>query len=418
MFKKTRIKLVILNTIVFFIILSTFGITLYFYMVHLINSDIDSRLITIAEEIQNNDLHEIKEHKREVERKIVYLFWNHENQLIEVIPENGIYSTDIRYFKQTLSHEQDIWSQSIDDHHYRIYKIDVGDRAISFTPSQSVKTIELIQNIDSETLVLRHLLYIILMGIILGLIISFLIGLFLANRSLMPIKRSWNKQTQFVADASHELRTPLSVIQTHLELLFHHPEHTIEEESLPIYISLQEIKRMNKLVSDLLTLAKTDSDQLLIERHWLQLDVLIHNVIQKFQPITDAKNMILSQKITNNISFYGDEDRLHQLLIILLDNAIKYTPENGEVHVSCYKEKNAISLTIDDTGIGIPSSEIPYIFDRFYRTDKSRSRTEGGVGLGLSIAKWIVHAHEGEIKVDSILHKGTKMTIHLPIKSI
>ncbi|MFC6604219.1 sensor histidine kinase [Ectobacillus funiculus] len=265
--------------------------------------------------------------------------------------------------------------------------------------------------------VLKKLLLLIGFGCSVGLLISFFIGLFLSNRALVPIQRSWEKQEQFVSDASHELRTPLSVIQTHLELLFRHPTNTIEQESTTIYKGLTEVKRLSKLVEDLLTLARTGSNEQLINPEFFSMDELLRNIVEQFEPIADMKDIKMEDEIEGNIIYFGDKERIHQLLVILLDNALKYSVSNDKITIYSYKEGGNLRINIEDTGTGIPEKDLPFIFDRFYRSDKERARATGGTGLGLSIAKWIVEAHGGQISAESRLYEGSQFVIKLPIKN-
>lgn len=418
MFKKTKIQLVTLNTVVFSLILCIFGIILYMYMNHIIYAQIDSKLYSVSKEIQQEGMnHIIKEHdsKREAERKIVYLIWDKNGQFIKSIPENAIFSVDIDAFSPSRFQDNKLRTQTINNHSYRILKFESSSSYIKDIGIKSAHTIEIVLNIDTEVTILQNLLILTIGGCLAGFVISLLIGWFLANRSLVPIQQSWEKQTQFAADASHELRTPLSVIQTHLELLFRHPHYTIEQESMTIYKVLQEVKRMNKLVSDLLTLAKTDSNQLLIQKKEFQIGELVSTIIHQFEPIAELRNISIITDIDEKLMYKGDTERIHQLLIILMDNAIKYNVKNGEIKVTCNKDGSFVFIIIEDTGIGISNEELPHIFDRFYRSDKSRTRSEGGTGLGLSIANWITEAHNGEIKIQSELHKGTCIIIKLPL---
>ena len=260
------------------------------------------------------------------------------------------------------------------------------------------------------------MLIILGIGCAVGLLLSFLAGLFLASKALIPIQRSWEKQSQFVADASHELRTPLAVIQTYLELLFRHPSKTIEEESETIFKSLSEVKRINKLVEELLTLARSDSNEQQIRPEYFKMDRLLGLIVEQFRPIAVMKDLNIKETIDQDLNYYGDQERLHQLFVILLDNALKFTPAKGTVFISSKKEGNYLKIIVKDTGIGISSKDLPYIFDRFFRGDKSRSRAEGGTGLGLSIAKWIVEAHHGQINIESKQKEGTTFIIKLPIR--
>jgi signal transduction histidine kinase len=170
------------------------------------------------------------------------------------------------------------------------------------------------------------------------------------------------------------------------------------------------------LVEELLTLARSDSNEQQIRAENFMMDQLLGIIVEQFKQIAEIKDITLNESIESDLNFYGDQERLHQLLVILLDNAIKFTPSNGTVFISCKKEGNYLKIIVKDTGIGISMKDLPYIFDRFFRGDKSRSRTEGGTGLGLSIAKWIVEAHSGQINVESKQKEGTTFIIKLPIK--
>jgi two-component system sensor histidine kinase CiaH len=219
-----------------------------------------------------------------------------------------------------------------------------------------------------------------------------------------------------VADASHELRTPLAVIQANTELLLRHPDHSIEEESGYISTILKESKRINKLITSLLTFARSDSNQMEIQAKPVAIDQLINECVQQFAPLMNIKQIDIKLELEKALEMHADEERMHQLLVILLDNALKYTPEQGVISISANKSAHSINLSIEDTGVGIPESDLPFIFERFFRSDKTRSRTDGSMGLGLSIAHWIVDRHSGKIRAESKLGKGTRMLIQFPLR--
>jgi two-component system sensor histidine kinase CiaH len=279
-----------------------------------------------------------------------------------------------------------------------------------------VAKVQFVRNIDSEQAILDRLLTVLVAGTLIGGAVTILAGFFLAGRALVPIRISWEKQQQFVADASHELRTPLAVIQSQAELLFRHPDRTIEAESEKISTVLKETRRMSKLVSDLLTLARSDSNQMEIERKPLLLDRLLADVSWQFAQMAELKGIKLTTDLQPGIHLEADEARLRQLLVILLDNALKYTAELGRVHVACRRTLHGAELLVEDTGEGIAPDDLPHVFDRFYRGDKARTSRDGGTGLGLSIARWIVEAHHGKIRVDSKPGLGTTFSVLLPLK--
>ncbi|MCQ6280544.1 cell wall metabolism sensor histidine kinase WalK [Bacillus sp. EB600] len=412
MFRKTKLKLVSLYTIVFFFILCIFGLSLYVYMYRSTYISIDEKLNEKAVAITAHSGKEIpEENEHETERRIAYLFWGQNRTLLRSYPNNVFLQKNLSKI-YTREHDKKPQTVTIKGQYYRIVSIQTHDLKVNKKP---IKLIQLLYNIDPEVNLLKTMLILIGFGCAAGLILSCLAGLFLANKALVPIQRSWEKQSRFVADASHELRTPLAVIQTHLELLFRHPSKTVEEESETIFKSLSEVKRINKLVEELLTLARSDSNEQQINPNYFMMNELIQLIVEQFKPIASMKKIHLKEATEKNLNYYGDKERIHQLFVILLDNALKFTAPEGVVSISCKKEGNLLKIIMKDTGVGIPTKDLPYIFDRFYRGDKSRTRSEGGTGLGLSIAKWIVEAHHGQISVESQHREGTAFIIKLPM---
>ncbi|KMY55004.1 histidine kinase [Bacillus sp. FJAT-27231] len=239
---------------------------------------------------------------------------------------------------------------------------------------------------------------------------------YMSKKAMIPISQAFARQREFVGDASHELRTPLSIMLSSINAI----EMTDSMEEDPFVRKLlvnmkTEVKRMTKLVSDLLVLARSDSG--IIEHQLKPFDFrpTAEKVVESVYPLAQEKKISLDFDTPPAVPVSGDPERLTQLLYILLDNAIKYTPDEGKVNLSLTMDKRELSITVQDTGIGIEPEDCTRIFDRFYRSDKSRSRAMGGHGLGLSIAKWIVTIHGGTIGVDSKLRKGSTFIVRLPI---
>jgi two-component system sensor histidine kinase CiaH len=225
---------------------------------------------------------------------------------------------------------------------------------------------------------------------------------------LSPIIKSWRKQTEFVQNASHELRTPLTIIQTKQELLLEEPESKIIDKAEEINISLNETKRLTKLIKDLMTLARADSNDDIIKKEKVKIDELIKEIVIPYVDFATVQQKKFILDLNYNKEINVDRNKIHQLLVILLDNAIKYTEEKDLIEIKTYERENKFILEVKDTGIGINEESITHIFDRFYREDKARTRQTGGTGLGLSIAYFIVNAHGGNIKA---MHNGTKGTM-------
>ena len=233
------------------------------------------------------------------------------------------------------------------------------------------------------------------------------------NETLNRLQESVEKQNQFVSDASHELRTPISVIQGYANLLdrWGKEDKEILEESLEAIKS--ESENMKNLVENLLFLARGDKHTQKINKEDFPLDKLIEEILTETKLIDDSH--IIRNEQNENIIVNADKNLIKEALRIFLDNSIKYTPSGGTIRLSSYTKNNKAIITIEDTGMGISQEHLPHIFDRFYRTDKSRTRESGGTGLGLSIAKWIIDNHMGTIIVNSKVNIGTKITIELPL---
>lgn len=260
-------------------------------------------------------------------------------------------------------------------------------------------------------------LLVILIGLgILFLGVAFYLSYVMSKKAMVPISTAFTRQREFVTDASHELRTPLSVMHSSIDAM----DMTIEEED-PFVRKLlsnmkEEVKRMTKLVGDLLTLARSDSGEVELSREPFDLQQVAENTVESVSPLAASKEIKLKFEGEDQAPVVGDKERIRQLLYILLDNAIKYTPNGGEIKLLLARVENAVEISVQDTGIGIKEEERERIFDRFFRTDKARSRQAGGHGLGLSIAKWIVEAHGGTIHVESELGKGSAFIVKIPVR--
>ncbi len=222
---------------------------------------------------------------------------------------------------------------------------------------------------------------------------------------------------EFVSNVSHELRTPITTIKTYSETLLDMDDIPPEMSKNFLSVMQSEADRMARLVSDLLDLSKLDYDPQSMQKDDFDLRALLEDVVKKLGLEADARNQSLSLSFANTMKpFYGNRDRIEQVITNLITNAIKYTPDGGDVKVSAGNIYNSFYIKVKDTGVGIPKEDLQHVFERFYRVDKARSRQSGATGLGLAIAKEIVEAHGGEIKLESEFGKGTLVTVKFPVK--
>jgi len=234
------------------------------------------------------------------------------------------------------------------------------------------------------------------------------------NAMIARLDASFKRMTEFIADASHELKTPLCALEGEAEVLLS-GRRSPEEYQEGLAHFLEQFGNLNRMINDLILLSKFDSRQAELKIIPLRLDHLLKDISNLFKVLAEQKNIDLIMETLPEVTILGDKIRLQQLFTNLVDNAIKYTLE-GSIQVTMERNERSIIVKIKDTGIGIPKEEQGNIFKRFYRVDRSRSKETGGVGLGLSIAEWIAHAHHGRIEVESELNKGSTFTLYLPIQ--
>lgn len=257
----------------------------------------------------------------------------------------------------------------------------------------------------------------VVLGIV-ALLLATVLGHILSGRAMVPLREAYEKQRQFAADASHELRTPLAVVMASADLLENDPSITSPFLKQVIADVRDEVKKMTRLVSDLLLVARSDNKALKLKLQKFDAAELLSQTARLMQPLADKKHIALDIRNRDAHVIQADEQKIKQLMLILVDNAVKYTPDGGEVHVGFEKApQGRVRFFVQDTGIGIAKEDQRCIFDRFYRVDKARSREMGGNGLGLSIAQEIVNLHQGSIEVTSTLGKGTRFTVELRTKA-
>lgn len=318
--------------------------------------------------------------------------------------ERHLRSVDIseKYLDYTLGGE-----------HYRIFYV-----ALAKPPHKGQPYLATVMD-DSQIVHILPIMrgVIILVGAF-GALGAALVGFILSDRMLQPIRRAWSRQLEFVADASHELRTPLAVIQSNLGIVMEHTDETVEENLEWLNNAHGEARRLSKLVQDLLTLARSDSERMPLDKQPIDLRDLVLHVQELYETVAEMKGVHLVVDVPDPVRILGDRDRLHQLLVILLDNAVKFSDDGGQIAIGVARARSHVVLSVSDNGLGIEKQNLDRVFDRFFTVDPSRSReqTSKGTGLGLSIARWVAEAHGGRIGIwsDGLGH-GTTVRVELPI---
>lgn len=234
------------------------------------------------------------------------------------------------------------------------------------------------------------------------------------NEMIARLDTSFSHIARFTADASHELRTPLTILQLELEgIVQHHllPPGLVEH----IESALEETHRLSRIVENLLIISRLDFNAVSIDKSPLDLGDLVASTAEPMQLLAEEKSLLLRCEIASNVYVEGDPSHLKQLILNLIDNAIKYTPSGGQVTIEVAGGDRYAILEVADTGVGISSEALPHVFERFYRADKARSRNSGGAGLGLAIVRAICGAHNGEIRVLSSEGLGSRFHVELPL---
>lgn len=274
--------------------------------------------------------------------------------------------------------------------------------------SQSIEEIEAVQ---------IQLFWVLIFGGMMTLILIGLGGFWLAQKAIEPIEESFQKLKQFTADASHELRGPLTAIKASVDVMQSHPERIHAKDAKKITAIASATTQMSHLIEDLLFLARTDKAVIIPDREKkpLLINTILQNIITLLEPFAQSKNIALKADFLLDVLVVGDQTQLTRLFSNLVENALQYTPEGGQVSVHLHKQNRYVIVSVKDTGIGIAPDQIPFVFDRFWRADKARSRREGGTGLGLAIASAIAKSHGGKITVTSQLDVGSCFQVRIPM---
>ncbi|MEQ1692079.1 MAG: HAMP domain-containing sensor histidine kinase [Gemmatimonas sp.] len=236
------------------------------------------------------------------------------------------------------------------------------------------------------------------------------------NEMIGRLETSFGALRRFTADASHELKTPLAVMRVDVERAMSSTA-TAHDKAIALEEALEQVTRMADLVDSLLTLARADEGRFDLFREPVQLGTMVREVVETARLLGEEAELTIEAPLIEEAEVLGDLTRLRQLMLNLVTNAIKYTPRKGRVTITLARGEEVVSLTVDDSGIGIAAADLPHVFERFWRADRVRSRASerGGFGLGLAICQWIAQAHGGQLTVQSRLLRGSTFTVTLPL---
>jgi signal transduction histidine kinase len=262
---------------------------------------------------------------------------------------------------------------------------------------------------DQDRLLSQYLVGLLITGSIASLLLA-LASWVLAGRSIKPAQRAWEQQQQFISNASHELRAPLTLLRANADYALRSISATEREQSLKDILG--EVDHMNRLVEDLLLLSRLDAHRLTFTEEDVSMEEMLSETTRQVEKLVSAKKVTLVVDSSEG-SVRGDRVRLRQVLLILLDNALRFTPPGGAIRISSKLHNREVFLLVADNGEGIPADALPHVFDRFYQVP-SQSGDGRGNGLGLSIARGLVEAHHGKIQIDSRVGDGTRVEISLP----
>lgn len=421
--KKQLAKNMLYAFVVFAIILIFFDAIIYHQVSTYMYKSIDKELIRAMELYQNKNI--VSEVKKVITKeldeniKITYVETKVNPRVVCIVRDSKgeiLNSETIGRFYNDYVKDIEFNKNKTD----KVYSIKVQDKynyrgiTVKGTTSEGEEIyIQLLANVDGEVETINNMTDTLLVGSLIIIGIAIIGSYILSKMTLKPIMESYKKQTEFVQNAAHELRTPLTIIQAKQELLLQEPESKIVDKSEDINIMLKETKRLTKLIKELMVLAMADSNELKMHKEKINIDDLIKEIITPYKDFAEMQEKEIILDLNYGKEANIDRNKINQLLVIILDNAIKYTAEKDKITVKTYSKEGKCVIEVADTGIGISKEAAKHVFDRFYREDKARSREKGGTGLGLSIAHTIVKLHGGNIKITSNEPKGAKVIIKI-----
>ena len=420
--RKQLIKNMFLNFIIFTAILLVFDLIIYNEVAYSLYNSIDKELQNSVNRIGNmqqpekindrverdfyKDFEKIEPRNKAINPRLIRI---ERNEIGEIKNEEELgaisnYVDEITFNNTTLNTVYNLQIQN--EYNYR---------CINFEEERNgeIIYIQILANVDGEAVTLTNMKNTLIFGTITLVVVSMVVSYVLSKKTIKPMMVAYKKQTEFVQNASHELRTPLAIIQAKQELLLTEPNAKIIDKSEDINLTLKETRRLTKLISELMELARNDENNKSLEKQDTDLNKLIKEIATPYIDIAKMQEKEIKLDLNYNKNIKLNQSKINQLLVILLDNAVKYTNSGDTITIKTYDKDSKCNIEVQDTGIGISDESINHIFERFYRDDKARSRQTGGNGLGLSIAKTIVNLHGGTIRAFHNNPKGTIIRLRI-----
>jgi heavy metal sensor kinase len=451
-FKTIKFRITVWYLLVIMALLACFGTVAYIMLSYQLHRTLDESLVSKAIEYESSLKAEDGEITFSAQPNDLVLVYDASGTLLHRLgPDVNFAKTD-NLVRLALLGENSFASESLEGEQVRLY-------ATPFTLSPDTRLAIIIGRPPTEIAqTLGTVRSAFLVSAFLAVILAIFGGLMLSNRVLYPVRRITGKaeninetnlnhrievhsedelgklastlngmierlevafirQRQFAADVSHELRTPLSVIQAESTLALG-KERTSDDYRRSLEVVSQEVEFMSTVLGNLLLLARGEVGREILKSENVNIKNILVSLSANIEVLAHDKGLEYSFELNEDLPVEGDPVKLKQLFTNILENAIKYTPSGGSISGSAISKDGSVVVSIADTGVGIPRKHLPFIFDRFYRVDKARSRADGGAGLGLSIAKYIAEAHSGKIEVESTMGKGSVFHVFLPINEI
>ncbi|WP_197992816.1 cell wall metabolism sensor histidine kinase WalK [Trichormus variabilis] len=422
-FRATGWRLLLSYLIAMMVVMGLSSVVVYHFFAYSLSQQLDRQLLTLADAAAHN-LSAIKVDKMAVNRKMPRILDN-DGDLDIPWQDLRLYRQSVEWFdagQQLLGKAGKPFPETPFLTNFHSWQQN-GIRILTIPVYSSRKNQQLLGyvRVSASTVEIQKELERLLMGLgiggVLGMVLISGTGWWLTSKALQPIEQSFQQLQQFTADASHELRSPLTAIKTTVEVIQSHPERIHPSDVKKIDIIEGATQQMTHLVEDLLLLARSDSAPISLPKTAIPIpiDEILIDLIDTLQPQAKSQEITLEANLIDAVWVKGDAHQLQRLFGNLLENALQYTSNGGLVRVEIVKRDDFVVIEVADTGIGIAPENLPFVFNRFWRAEKARSRRQGGSGLGLAIAQAITHAHGGEISVTSKVGVGSCFRVKLPV---